>query len=466
MIRITPRGLVYAYIALIFFEGMVRKWVVSGQLSQYFGIIRDPIALALLWQGLVKGHWRRHWMFDLWWILGVLLATAGLLAMSATPYPINVWLFGLRIALLHIPLIFIIPQLLGPDDLDKLMQRLIALALPIALIMVWQYRSDAGAWINKTAFEGGSLLSAAGKVRPPGPFSFNTGCAEYFAMINAFLIAGLLNGRLDLRWVVYGGASTLVAYSVSGSRLMFGYLSFVWLATVGLRWLARPRWPSFNQLLQIVAGLMLLVLLLSFTPLGNFINEGRVTTEKRATSANKEDGGITQRGFRMFQIPEEILWGTPPFGRGIGIGSNYGSKLIAGNAGFVLQENEWPRLIQESGLLVGSCYIAFRIIVALYVGLSSWRPLLRGDVLPIALFCSNLIVLVNGNISRPTSQGFAVISLGLALTAARWSPTRPQLQAPAAAPGFLPPSAAQSPPPRPGVPAAGLALAPSPPPST
>lgn len=433
-IRITPRGLVYVYIALLFLEGALRKWVVGGQLSQLVGISRDPIALYLLWHGLAKGHWRRHWMFDLWWVVGALLAITGLLAMSESPYPFNVWVFGLRVALLHFPLIFIIPRLLGPDDLDKLMRRLIALAMPIALLMVWQYRSDAGAWVNRTAFEGGSLLQAAGKVRPPGPFSFNTGAAEYFALINAFLMAGLLNARLDLRWIVYGGASTLLAYSVSGSRLMFGYLGIVWFGTLGLRWLARPRWPSFNQLMQIVAGLMLLVLLISFTPLGNFINEGRQTTEHRATTANKEDGGFFGRGVRMFQVPDRILWNQSPFGRGIGIGSNYGAKLVQGKAGFVLEENEWPRIIQESGLVVGSLFIGFRLLIAVYVGITAWRPLLRGDVLPTALFFSNLVIIVVGNIGRPTSQGFAVLSMALALTAARWSPTRPPLQVPLTAP--------------------------------
>jgi hypothetical protein len=424
MIRITPRGLVYVYIAMLILEGALRKWVVPGSISKFIGIIRDPIALYLLWNGVLKGHWRRHWMFDLWWGVGVLLAVAGLLAMVSQPYPLNVWLFGLRIALLHFPLIFIIPHLLGPEDLEVLMKRLILLALPIALLMVWQYRSDAGAWVNRTAFEGGSLLQAAGKVRPPGPFSFNTGAAEYFALINAFLMAGILNERLTLPWIVYGGASTLLAYSVSGSRLMFGYLSIVWFGTLGLRWLARPRWPSFNQLVQIAAGLVLLVLLISFTPLGNFINEGRQTTEHRATTANKEDGGFFGRGVRMFSIPDHILWQPEMFGRGIGIGSNYGSTLISGKAGFVLEENEWPRVIQESGLVVGSLFIAFRLLMTLYVGLSAWKPLLRGDVLPTALFFSNTVIIVVGNIGRPTSQGFTVLSMALALTAARWSPSR------------------------------------------
>jgi hypothetical protein len=435
MIRITPRGLVYVYIAMLILEGALRKWFVPGSLSKFIGIIRDPIALYLLWNGVNKGHWRRHWMFDLWWGVGVLLAVSGLLAMIEDPYPLNVWLFGLRIALLHFPLIFIIPHLLGPEDLDVLMRRLILLALPIALLMVWQYRSDAGAWVNRTAFEGGSLLQAAGRVRPPGPFSFNTGAAEYFALINAFLMAGLLNERLPLPWIVYGGASTLLAYSVSGSRLMFGYLSIVWFGTLGLRWLARPRWPSFNQLVQIAAGLVLIVLLISFTPLGNFINEGRQTTEHRATTANKEDGGFFGRGLRMFSIPDHIVWQPQLFGRGIGIGTNYGSSLLTGQAGFVLEENEWPRVIQESGLVVGSLFIAFRLLMTLYVGLSAWKPLLRGDVLPTALFFSNTVIIVVGNIGRPTSQGFTVLSMALALTAARWSPSRsPAFVAPPAPP--------------------------------
>ena len=127
----------------------------------------------------------------------------------------------------------------------------------------------------------------------------------------------------------------------------------------------------------------------------------------------------------MFEVPENILWGTPPYGRGIGIGSNYGGKLVAGKAGFVLEENEWPRIIQESGLLVGGFYISFRVLIAVYVGVSAWKPMVRGDVLPTALFCANTVVLVIGNISRPTSQGFAVLSMALALTAVRWSPKRP-----------------------------------------
>lgn len=419
---VLERRLIFWYVALVILEGPLRKWLLPQALGPLVAICRDPIALVLLWQGYRRGLLAPLWLRNLWLLTSVALGVGGLIAMFDTALPLDVWAYGLRTNVLHLPLILIIPGLLTPRDLEVLLKRLLLLALPIALLMLWQYRSPMDAWINKAAQEGVTQIRAtAGRVRPPGPFSFITGASEYFALVNAVILGGFLDRRLPPLWILYGLASSLLALSVSGSRLMASTLAMVWLGTLAVAMVRGGRLPSSQMMLGGIAAGLVLVLLINVSPLGNAIGEGWQTTSKRFESANNEDGGVFTRIQRTIAIPETLIWQAPQLGYGLGLGTNYGSKATSGSVGFALAESEVQRVLMESGLYVGGLFLLFRNLLALEVGLQAWGAVGRGQHLAISLFFAQAIGLSFGQLRLPTTMGFLVLSMAFSLTAARFS---------------------------------------------
>lgn len=418
--RITSRQLVYLYAALVILEGAIRKWLAPEALNPLVAIARDPIALVLLWQGWQRGLLQPSWLRSLWLITSLGMAIGGLLSLYSTSVPLSLWVYGLRTNLLHLPLILIIPGLLEREDLDVLLRRLLRLSLPIALIMLWQYRSPLSSWINRGAFEGVTqIIAVADKVRPPGPFSFITGAAEYFALINAYIAGCLFDRSLKNGAIFYGLFATILALSVSGSRLMIATLGVVWVGSVVVHQMRRLRLPNTRMTLTFLGVGGALVMLLTLTPVGTLINEGWSTTSDRLETANNTDGGVLSRFISTVSVPEDILWRTPIFGHGLGLGTNFGAKTISGKVGFALAESEVQRVILESGLILGGLFLLFRFCLGAYIASRAWWALGQGQQLAISLFFANLTTLLFGQITRPTSMGFVVLSMAFSLCAAR-----------------------------------------------
>lgn len=413
------RTLVYAYVILLIIEGALRKWLLPP-LAGPLLLVRDPIAMAIIWFSWRQGLWYSSLWLRLWLPLTTLMIATGLLALlNDDSQPISILLYGLRTACLHLPLILLFPRILNGSDVAHIGRVFLAIALPIALLMVWQYRSPASDLVNATTVQGGSLLTAvAGKVRPPGPFSFNTGVAEYYAMLNGFLLAGFFNQTSKPLGLGIGLAATLIASAVSGSRLMLAYTALVWLVGGAFLILLRPERLNGRAIISIATASLLALAVLVLNPFGAAVDEGRSTTNERVEQANEFDGGVAVRGLRQFEINQNIWEKTPAFGRGLGMGTNFAGQRYTGEAGFLLDENEWPRVIQESGIVVGSLYILYRIGLCLSILLRSLQALRLGTLLPLGLTLAGIHLLLFGAITRPTTMGFAVVSLGLALTAA------------------------------------------------
>ena len=57
-----------------------------------------------------------------------------------------------------------------------------------------------------------------------------------------------------------------------------------------------------------------------------------------------------------------------------------------GQSTFLLSENEWTRIIFESGPILGLAFLMWRTLLAVYLGVVSLRALTRGEILPLLLF--------------------------------------------------------------------------------
>jgi len=107
----------------------------------------------------------------------------------------------------------------------------------------------------------------------------------------------------------------------------------------------------------------------------------------------------------------------PFFGYGLGVGTNAGAKMVTGQTSFLLAEGEWARLIFESGPVIGLAFVLWRCGVVVRIGLLCLQSVRRGNVLPLLLFSSSGLPLMNGQFGPPTILGFAVFTTGLALAA-------------------------------------------------
>jgi hypothetical protein len=83
----------------------------------------------------------------------------------------------------------------------------------------------------------------------------------------------------------------------------------------------------------------------------------------------------------------------------------------------LLTENEWGRIIAESGPVLGVAFIIWRIALAGKLFGASLRALKLGQVLPILLFFCAFLAVLNGQLGQPTTLGFTVVLAGLCLAA-------------------------------------------------
>jgi hypothetical protein len=420
------RRLFWLYLVLLIFEGALRKWVMP-QFSAPLLIVRDPVVLLMYWiafeHRLFPGEiFVRHLIF-----LAACSLFLALVQYISLGIPVKVLVFGLRTNFLHLPLIFLLPKILRAEDLRKIGFWILILAIPMALLMGYQFRSTPDARINRIAGlgEGAQLFSASGKIRPSGTFSFITGPVAYFALVTAFLGYALTVARESFpRWLAIGAGVALgLAVSVSGSRatmLSGGLVIVAWIIGMG----------AAGQMARGVTR-MLVVGMIVFFVLGQveLFQEGTEVFSERwelASGAEKSQGGLVGRVLDNLISPLRGMFGVPAIGFGLGVGTNVGAALMTGRAQFLLSEGEWGRVLMEMGPLLGLTFILYRIALTVWLGKLSIRAAATGNILPLTLFSACAVNVFNGQIAQATILGFTVLGAGLALAALNLPPPAPE----------------------------------------
>ncbi len=409
----TLKCLVWIYLGLLLSEGAIRKWLLP-QLSDPLLIVRDPIAVLIYVQAFRLGKFPANpWLIA----LGALAfggLVAGLLAETVNPL---VMAFGFRTNFLHLPLIFVLPQVFNPADVKMAGRVFLVMALPMALLMALQFQASSTHWLNAGVGGGAQITSALGKIRPAGTFSFISGPIYFFAGVSAFAIAALWEkGRGMLPFAALGIGATILAGSVSGSRSLLGGVALV-VAAVFAGLLLYPR-----AAMAAVRLIIMIALLFSVVSGTQIFREGQTVLESRITIAGKGEGGF--RGFvgrfiGGFTEPLEKAAETPVFGRGLGLGTNAGAGLVGARGRFLLAEGEWSRVMLESGPIVGSAFLLFRVFLAAYLGTIAVNCARQGHLLPLLLFGAGGLGLINGQWGQPTTQGFSILLCSMCLAAAQ-----------------------------------------------
>ncbi|MBI3881234.1 MAG: hypothetical protein HY301_14365 [Verrucomicrobia bacterium] len=410
------KGLVWLYFFFLLFEGAFRKWGISA-LSTPLLLIRDPVVVAIYALAIKAGRWPKSGWVTASLVVALVFLPVGLLQLANGNTTLAVLAYGLRTNFLHLPLIWVMAEIFDAEDVKRIGKWTLLIALPMAVLMVLQFKSPAGAALNKAIGDGVQLDAIDGKIRPAGTFSFVTGAVDFAATVAAFLLVGAAAKKTYPFWLVLAGGLALGAsLAVSGSRsailasaivlIMF----FVTLACTG---------RLFGGVLKF--GIMAAVAIGLASSTG-VVNDGLETLAKRTKAAGEfenQSGGMIARIASDFTAPFEVLRNIPALGLGIGRGTNVGAQLLGTPGEFLLAEGEWARVVCESGPLLGFSYLLLRILMTCWLGVRSFRAAFTGNPLPLLLFGSCARNLVYGQFGPATSLGFAVFVAGLTLAATR-----------------------------------------------
>src|SRR5580704_17833179 len=206
---VALRRMIWLYFGLLIAEGALRKWIFPS-LSTPLLVIRDPLVLLIYVQAVrcrrfpVSGPMVAYFLL----LTGFTLLALFQMVAGLGGGPL-VAIYGLRTDFLHLPLIFLIPQVFSYGDVVKLGRWILILSIPMAGLMMWQFRSPPDRWINATTIADAQQITfTLGKIRPAGTFSFANGAVHFFILTTAFLIYGLAQSRVPYpRWLL--GAALL-----------------------------------------------------------------------------------------------------------------------------------------------------------------------------------------------------------------------------------------------------------------
>ena len=414
------RRLIWLYFWLLLIEGALRKWVLP-QLSNPLLIVRDPVVILIYILALRTRIFPTNaWVWSLG-IIGFLSLAISFIALWPYLVPSRIVLvsaYGFRSNFLHLPLIFVIPRVLRPEDVKWIGRWVLILLVPMSLLMVAQFNAAPDSLLNRTAGgEGEQITAGSGKVRTAATFSFVIGVVAYFALATGFLIWAALKRGIFKNWVLLAaGLALLIGIAVSGSRSVVGACAVVAASLLIVLYLRPRAVTGFGKILLVV---VLLGLALTQTPV---FNEGLGVLSARFTAvAQSEEKSITMgliaRVFQGFTEVIHVYPNAPFFGYGLGIGTNAGAKFLTGENMFLLSEGEWARLVLESGPLFGLAFLLWRFGIVVHVGMLCVRSVRRGNILPLLIYASSFLPLLNGQFGPPTIVGFAVFGTGLALAA-------------------------------------------------
>ena len=406
--------LIWTYFGLLLIEGALRKWVVPS-LANPLLIIRDPVVVAIYAIAFARGIFPWNRFVIALAIVGVLCLCASLVGPHAN---LGVNLFGWRCNILHLPLIYVMARVLDFDAVKRAGRWILLLAIPMTVLIVWQFRSTPTAWLNAGAGADAVQITFTGnKVRPSGTFSFVSGIIYFYALVSAFLIYGLVEKRAYPLWLSSLAALCLpVALAVSGSRSTVA-MSLIVVAMFVLALVLRP--ALLGKTMRLVGIVVVLAFVAgSLAIFKTTFDEGIAAFTQRLKETDHVEGGFEGFVYRFtstFTKAIQIMLYVPFLGEGLGVGTNVGSKLLTGEMDFVLAEDEWERVILESGGLLGGAYLLIRVLMALQLGAMAARAARIGHFLPLLLFGACAIPIIAGQFGQSTTLGFACFVGGLCL---------------------------------------------------
>ena len=405
------KRLIWLYFILLILEGALRKWVMPSMANPLL-IVRDPVVVLIYIVAATMGIFPKN-AFVVW---TVILAGLSFFASElGGKGNLLITIYGLRTNFLHLPLIFLMPSILDAKDVHRIGKWLLIIAIPMALLVVAQFRAAPESRLNVGAGGsiGGQIEVAFGKIRPAGMFSYNTGVTSFMALVAAYVISTLIvkdSPNRKMAWVAL--PTVLVMIAVSGSRTSLGVISII---LAGMIFICLRKRVFFKKGMQ---GAILLVLVYGALSFWGEFRAGLMVHESRLETGGGFQHGIVYRVLNEWIAPFRAIEQAPLLGKGLGMGTNVAAGLLFGERGFLLAEGELERVVLESGPILGFAYIIFRLCLLGYLFRRTLAALdHQENPLPLLFFYAIAPEILNGQFAVPSTLGFAVFSAGLCLAA-------------------------------------------------
>lgn len=404
---------IWLYFYLLIFEGALRKWVLPS-LAEPLLIIRDPLAIWIVFRVIQLNVWKPNLYVNLVWGITALSFILTLLVGHGN---LTIAVYGLRINVIHFPLIFIIGQVMDKEDVLKMGKVLLWMTIGMTLLVAVQFFSPQSAFVNRGVggdMGGSGFGEVSGYYRVPGTFSFTNGLSLFYGLSAAFIFyfwLGMNRDKISKWLLIFASIALLGAIPLSISRTIFfqTILSLLFLMIIA----SRNSFFIKRLIAGLISGVALVILLLKF----NFFQTATSIFSERFTTANEVEGGLEGTlidrflgGMYAAVIDPENSFA----GLGLGLGSKVASKLLTGgSAAYLLPEGEWGRVIGEMGIILGILFIFIRLALVLNFFRKSWLSQQSGNFLPWLLLSFGTISLLQGQWSQPTALGFAILAGGL-----------------------------------------------------
>jgi len=408
---------IWLYFYLLIFEGALRKWVLPG-LAQPLLIVRDPVAAWLIFVALRDGVWKPNRKVALMWGVTILAFITALLVGHGN---IMVALYGMRITLLHFPIIFIIGTVFDKEDVLRIGKMMLWVNIAMTILVAAQFYSPQGAWVNRGIggdAEGSGFTGAAGFFRVPGTFSFSNGLSLFYGFSAAYIFYFWLTRKESIihipRNLLLGSTIALLAaipLSISRTVLFEVVASLLFMLFISGK---NPK--VIKQIAGgAIGGIFILTILNFFT----FFQTATLAFTTRFTNADTSEGGASGTFGRFLKgVFGAFYDGNATYlGYGLGMGTNAGSQLMTGKVSFLISEGEWGRLIGEMGFTLGLIMILIRVGFIFGVTINAWRSISLGNMLPWMLISFGFLNVMQGQWAQPTALGFSVIVGGLIVAA-------------------------------------------------
>jgi hypothetical protein len=412
----SMKNAIWLFFFLLIFEGGLRRWILPG-LATPLLLVRDPIAIYLLYKAYRCGIFPKN----VWVSLIILL---GFISIFTALYwghgNIFVAIFGARVLIIHVPVLFIIGKVFNKNDVLKMGEAVLWISIPMAILITIQFYSPQTDWVNRGVgndLKGAGFSGSGEYFRPPGTFSFITGVSSFFSFAACYVFYFWINPHLIKKYLLIAGTiAIIVSIPTSISRTLFFQSVIVFLFFL----LAKSSQPGFlKNILQIVFGIIVFLLIFSKV---NFLSTQIDAFTDRFTTANEQEGGLNGVFVDRFlgglvssfiDIDDSHSF----FGLGIGMGTNVGAQLLSGKTVFLISEGEWGRIIGETGILLGILIILFRIIMTYEISSKAIKAMRNGNQLPWMLFGYGFLQIFQGTWAQPNGLGFYVLIGGLIIGA-------------------------------------------------
>ena len=410
----------WLYLFFLIFEGAFRKWIFPS-FSNVFLIIRDPIALYVLWLGLkhnlVKSGYARFFI-----IISIVCFFTTLIFGHQ-----NLWaaLYGFRITGINLPAAFVFGEVLKKNDLIRIGKFVLFVSIIMTGIIFTQYFSPQSSWINRGVggnLEGSGFQTLEDYFRPSGTFSFVSGMIGFEFMVITFFVCFIFDHIYTSKLYIWVLALLyLLANFVCLSRTVITQSCIVMLFFLVLPFLRHKE--GGKVFLFLILMIVLFVILYHWGPF-QIAFDNMTTRFSNASDAegNFVSGSIGNRYggsfYRAFFDTQNFSGKSIPFwGFGLGAGTHVGATILGLHevSSFSFAEEPWSLIICESGYFLGGLIlIVGRLFFPLSYSIKAIKSLKKENNIwayfSIPFF---FVSMITYQWSVPTYLGFTVIACSL-----------------------------------------------------